>query len=402
MRARALDRRRRRGRLRARPRVERGRDRGDPRGRRAGRPPRAGRDRARPGRRASSSPTALPLRGPRARRRRRWPASTATSSTRFPLVSIEDGSAEDDWDGWQPLTERLGDRVQLVGDDLFVTNAGAAAPRHRARRRQLDPRQGQPDRHADGDDRGGAARARERLHGGDVAPLGRDRGRDDRRPRRRARHAARSRPARPRGATASRSTTSCCGSRRSSATGASTRAGSAFPRAAPLVPCAVSTLGRMAIDRRTKIVATLGPASDSRGAPARAVAAGVDAVRFNLSHGTHEDHAQRARLVREIAAEAGRPIALIADLQGPKLRIGELPEPVVLDTGDQVTVCARGGCDRRRAADRTGRDRRRARAGARGADRRRARAAARRRGRAAAARTLRGRRRRARRARTRA
>ncbi len=96
----------------------------------------------------------------------------------------------------------------------------------------------------------------------------------------------------------------------------------------------------MAIDRRTKIVATLGPASDSRERLRALIEAGVDAVRFNLSHGTHADHSQRAWLVREIAADVGRPIALIADLQGPKLRIGELPEPVVLHTGDRVKVCA--------------------------------------------------------------
>jgi pyruvate kinase len=96
----------------------------------------------------------------------------------------------------------------------------------------------------------------------------------------------------------------------------------------------------MAIDRRTKIVATLGPASDSRERLRALIGAGVDAVRFNLSHGTHEDHSQRAWLVREIAAEVGRPVALIADLQGPKLRIGELAEPVVLHTGDHVKVCA--------------------------------------------------------------
>jgi pyruvate kinase len=96
----------------------------------------------------------------------------------------------------------------------------------------------------------------------------------------------------------------------------------------------------MAADRRTKIVATLGPSSDSRERLRALIAAGVDAVRFNLSHGTHVDHSERAWLVREIAAEVGRPIALIADLQGPKLRIGELEEPVVLRTGDNVTVCA--------------------------------------------------------------
>ncbi len=113
-----------------------------------------------------------------------------------------------------------------------------------------------------------------------------------------------------------------------------TRAGARFP-ATP-----ASTLSRMAIDRRTKIVATLGPASDSRERLRALISAGVDAVRFNLSHGTHAEHSERAWLVREIAAEVGRPVALIADLQGPKLRIGELGEPVVLHTGDEITVCA--------------------------------------------------------------
>jgi pyruvate kinase len=96
----------------------------------------------------------------------------------------------------------------------------------------------------------------------------------------------------------------------------------------------------MPVDRRTKIVATLGPSSDSRERLRALIDAGVDAVRFNLSHGKHEEHSARAWLVREIAAELGRPVALIADLQGPKLRIGELEEPVVLHTGDEITVCA--------------------------------------------------------------
>ena len=64
----------------------------------------------------------------------------------------------------------------------------------------------------------------------------------------------------------------------------------------------------------------------------------MDCVRLNLSHGTHEQHGERAWLVREIAAEVGRPIALIADLQGPKLRIGELPGPVVLEKGSEIVV----------------------------------------------------------------
>jgi pyruvate kinase len=93
-------------------------------------------------------------------------------------------------------------------------------------------------------------------------------------------------------------------------------------------------------DRRTKIVATLGPSSDTPEQLRALAAAGMDAARLNLSHGSHADHAERARRVREVADELGRPIALIADLQGPKLRIGDLPEPVVLHTGDVVTVCA--------------------------------------------------------------
>ena len=60
---------------------------------------------------------------------------------------------EEDWDGWKALTERLGDRVQLVGDDLFVTNTERLRRGIDSRRGQLDPRQGQPDRHADRDAR---------------------------------------------------------------------------------------------------------------------------------------------------------------------------------------------------------------------------------------------------------
>jgi pyruvate kinase len=94
------------------------------------------------------------------------------------------------------------------------------------------------------------------------------------------------------------------------------------------------------LDRRTKIVATLGPASDGADRLRALVTAGVDAVRLNLSHGTREGHSERAWRVREIAADVGRPVALIADLQGPKLRIGELAEPVVLASGSEVTVCS--------------------------------------------------------------
>ena len=92
----------------------------------------------------------LPLRGRETSRRRcrvlRRPRRP------LPVVSLEDGDAEDDSKVWLATTERLGDRVQLVGDDIFVTNP--ARLQHRPRRRQLDPRQGRSDRHADRDDRG--------------------------------------------------------------------------------------------------------------------------------------------------------------------------------------------------------------------------------------------------------
>jgi pyruvate kinase len=90
--------------------------------------------------------------------------------------------------------------------------------------------------------------------------------------------------------------------------------------------------------RRTKIVATIGPASSTAEGICALLDAGMDGARLNMSHGTREDHAQHARHVREAEDAAGRSVALIADLQGPKLRIGELPEPVELSRGDTVVV----------------------------------------------------------------
>src|SRR4051812_9099402 len=90
--------------------------------------------------------------------------------------------------------------------------------------------------------------------------------------------------------------------------------------------------------RRTKIVATIGPASCTPGVLKQLVEAGMDGARLNLSHGTHDEHRERARLVRAVEAELGRPISLIADLQGPKLRIGELESPVTLSRGENILV----------------------------------------------------------------
>ncbi|WP_225721256.1 pyruvate kinase [Candidatus Vallotiella sp. (ex Adelges kitamiensis)] len=75
--------------------------------------------------------------------------------------------------------------------------------------------------------------------------------------------------------------------------------------------------------RATKIVATIGPASSSLEILSKMIAAGLDVVRLNFSHGTADDHRQRAKFVREAARQIGREVAIMADLQGPKIRIGK-------------------------------------------------------------------------------
>ena len=75
-------------------------------------------------------------------------------------------------------------------------------------------------------------------------------------------------------------------------------------------------------ERQTKIVATLGPASSTKEAIRALFDAGADVFRLNFSHGTHDDHRARLALIREIERETGRPIPVLADLQGPKLRVG--------------------------------------------------------------------------------
>lgn len=96
--------------------------------------------------------------------------------------------------------------------------------------------------------------------------------------------------------------------------------------------------------RRTKIVGTIGPASSSEDVLARLIEAGMDGARLNFSHGTHEDHGENARRVRAAQKAAGRPLALIADLQGPKIRIGDLAQPVVVQPGEEVVVADEDAC----------------------------------------------------------
>jgi pyruvate kinase len=114
--------------------------------------------------------------------------------------------------------------------------------------------------------------------------------------------------------------------------------------------------------RRTKIVATLGPASDREGVLERMIAAGVDVVRLNFSHGSPDDHGRRLAAVREIAARQGKSVAALGDLQGPKIRIARFADgKVTLDEGAPFVIdvalegeagdATRVGCDYAALAD---------------------------------------------------
>jgi pyruvate kinase len=95
--------------------------------------------------------------------------------------------------------------------------------------------------------------------------------------------------------------------------------------------------------RRAKIVCTLGPSSHSEEMMRDLLRAGMDVARLNFSHGTHEDHAQVIQRLRKIAAEEGRTVCILQDLQGPKIRTGKLRDhaPIVLKPGSRVTITTR-------------------------------------------------------------
>ncbi len=89
--------------------------------------------------------------------------------------------------------------------------------------------------------------------------------------------------------------------------------------------------------RRAKIVATLGPALDDRDTLRAALEAGIDVVRLNFSHGDHETHARRLEAVRDLSSRMGRNVGCLADLQGPKIRLGDCPGGgVPIPTGSEV------------------------------------------------------------------
>ncbi len=88
--------------------------------------------------------------------------------------------------------------------------------------------------------------------------------------------------------------------------------------------------------RQTKIVATLGPASADKAIIKALFEAGADVFRLNFSHGTHDDHRKTYAIIREIEEEVSHPITVLADLQGPKLRIGTFAKgPIILKAGQK-------------------------------------------------------------------
>jgi pyruvate kinase len=118
-----------------------------------------------------------------------------------------------------------------------------------------------------------------------------------------------------------------------------------IPRTGPekAIAAGKSTSGEDVVFRRThvprtKIVGTLGPASNSAEVIRSLVEAGLDVARINFSHGTHEQHAITIATVREISSSLNRPVAIMGDLQGPRIRIGELPEKRELEPGQSLVL----------------------------------------------------------------
>ena len=90
--------------------------------------------------------------------------------------------------------------------------------------------------------------------------------------------------------------------------------------------------------RRTKILATLGPASSSEEMIHRLLTTGVDAFRLNFSHGKHEDHQRVVATIRDVATELGRYVPIVGDIQGPKLRIGDVDGVIHLESGNTFVI----------------------------------------------------------------
>ncbi len=94
--------------------------------------------------------------------------------------------------------------------------------------------------------------------------------------------------------------------------------------------------------QRAKIVATIGPASQDESVLERLILAGMNVARMNFSHGTHEEHADRIALIRGVSERLGRSVGILQDLQGPKIRVGQLDEPIQLSEGEAVILYVTG------------------------------------------------------------
>ena len=89
---------------------------------------------------------------------------------------------------------------------------------------------------------------------------------------------------------------------------------------------------------RTKIVCTIGPASWSTEILERLIVAGMNVARLNFSHGTHAEHGETIAAIRQIAHRLGKPVAILQDLSGPKIRIGEIPGgPIYIEPGSLLS-----------------------------------------------------------------
>ena len=114
--------------------------------------------------------------------------------------------------------------------------------------------------------------------------------------------------------------------------------------ASPVIPSTASLSSEETRYRRkAKIICTIGPACGSEEMVRDLLRCGMDVARLNFSHGTHEDHAQRIAMLRRVAAEQGRTICILQDLQGPKIRTGKLEgrKPILLEAGKQITITPR-------------------------------------------------------------
>ncbi|HLB00674.1 MAG TPA: pyruvate kinase, partial [Bacteroidota bacterium] len=107
-------------------------------------------------------------------------------------------------------------------------------------------------------------------------------------------------------------------------------------------------------DARTKIICTLGPACVRDEVLEGMVRGGMDAARLNFSHGTHAEHLRNLRAVRAAAAKSGEPVSIVVDLQGPKIRVGELDPPSVdLADGSEVVISTAEGAGKGRVLSTT-------------------------------------------------